>query len=194
MGPGQDASTLTAALAEFQALRAEIVQRIQAQQGLYALCVLGNGALLGAGLAGTKAHPAVFLCIPFVSSAIGLAYADHTRRIFYIGEYIRDRLWPSITGLVERPLQSWEEVFAETMTLRTPFQAMLTTAYLATLFVFIPLAASAYAASASHWDQSSGEWILWCAGILTTLFYVVVAGAVGLRYGMSWPAVDAPGD
>jgi hypothetical protein len=176
---------LAASLAEFQALRAEIVQRLQSQQALYALCILANAALLGAALAGTKSHPKVLFCIPFVASAVGLAYADQTRRIFHIGIYIRDTLWPRVDQAVDGVGHSWEETFSDVMTIRTPFQAMLSTVYIGLLFVFTPLVANFYSAFAQHWDFTFAEWLLWGAGLAAVAFYAAVGAAVALRYGLA---------
>ncbi len=176
---------LEASLAEFQALRAEIVQRLQSQQALYGLCILAIAALLGAALAGEKSHPTILLCAPFVTSAVGLAYADQTRRIFYIGIYIRDTLWPRVDQSVGGIGHSWEETFSDVMTIRTPFQAMLSTAYIGLLFVFTPLVANLYAAFAQHWSFSFAEWLLWGAGLLAVAFYSAVGAAVALRFGLS---------
>lgn len=175
---------LEASLAEFQALRAELVQRLQSQQALYGLCILAIAALLGAALAGKPSHPTILLCIPFVASAVGLAYADQTRRIFHIADYIKKQLWPRIDGFSGGLGKSWEETFSDVMTIRTPFQAMLSTAYLAMLFVFTPLIAELYTAIARNWALAPAEWVMWGAGILATGFYAIVGCAVALRLGM----------
>jgi hypothetical protein len=180
---------LTAALAEFQALRGEVVQRIQLQQVLLGLTITALGALLSVALASTSSRASLLLATPFVTSALGFAYSDHSRRINMLGAYIKDHLWPDIRSLTGGGLSSWEERFAGVVSPRKPFQAGLTTVYIVTLFVASPIAANSYAGAALHWRLTGGEWILWAGGLATTVVYIAYASAVALRYG-----VERPGD
>jgi hypothetical protein len=175
---------LTAALAEFQALRGEITQRIQLQQVLLGLTITALGALLSVALASKSSRASLLLAAPFVTSALGFAYSDHARRINLLGEYIRDRLWPDVRSLTDDGLSSWEEDFVHVVSPSNPFQAGLSSAYIVTLFVVSPIAASCYAGFALHWRLTSAEWILWAGGLGTTVVYSVYASAVALRYGL----------
>lgn len=178
---------LTAALAEFQALRSEIDGRIQHQQVLLGLNITALGTLLSVALATNTSQATVLLAAPFVASALGFAYSDHTRRINLLGKYIRERLWPDVRGLTAPGLSSWEEGFVDQVSLRTPFQAGLSSAYIVALFVVTPVAMVVYAGFRLHWDLTGGEWILWALGIATTLVYSAYASAVALRHGLDQP-------
>jgi hypothetical protein len=125
---------LTAALTEFQALRGEIVQRIQRQQVLLGLAITALGALLSVALVGKTSRASLLLATPFVTSALGFAYSDHARRINVRGEYIKDELWSHIRSLTDGRLSSGgaprPSAFASNR-----FQARLSSAYILTLFV-----------------------------------------------------------
>jgi hypothetical protein len=175
---------LTAALAEFQALREEIVQRIQLQQVLLGLTITALGALLSVALAGTSSRASLLFATPFVTSALGFAYSDHARRINMLGKYIRDELWRDVRRLTDDGLSSWEEAFFGVISPRTPFQVGLSSAYIVSLFIVSPIAANCYAGVALNWDLASGEWILWAGGLGTTLIYSAYASAVALQYGL----------
>ena len=98
-----------AALAEFQTLRGEIVQRIQLQQVFLGLAITALGALLSVALAGKTSRASLLLATPFATRALGFAYSDHARRINLLGEYIKDELWSHIRSLTDGRLSSWEE-------------------------------------------------------------------------------------
>ena len=100
---------LTPALAEFQTLRGEIVQRIQLQQVFLGLAITALGALLSVALAGKTSRASLLLATPFATRALGFAYSDHARRINLLGEYIKDELWSHIRSLTDGRLSSWEE-------------------------------------------------------------------------------------
>jgi hypothetical protein len=179
-----DERSLTAALAEFQALRGEIVQRIQLQQVLLGLSITALGALLSVALAGNTAQASLLLAAPFVTSALGFGYSDQGRRINLLGAYVKDVLWPFVRSLTDSRLSSWEEHFADKVSPQQVFQAGLTSAYIVTLFVVSPLGADFYAAAALHWQLTSGEWVLFATGLAATILYSIYALAVALRHGI----------
>jgi hypothetical protein len=179
---------LTVALAEFQALRGEILQRIQIQQVLLGLTVTTLGVLLSVALS-EKSSARLLLAAPFVASALGFAYSDQSRRINLLGAYIRGHLWQRVESVTDPNLSSWERFFARAF--ETPFQAFLTSAYIVGLFVLFPIALDCYAGAATDWDFTSGQWALFGSGLATTMLFSAYALAVALRYGIVDPKSPA---
>jgi hypothetical protein len=184
-----NANGLTALLAQYTALRDEIVHRLAAQQAIFGLHIAANGALLGVVLGGQVPRVNLLLASPLLSSVLGLAYADHTRRISIMGTYIRIRLWPEVCGRAGTALPAWEEAFKHGMTLRTPLQALISSFYIATLFVIVPLSAMVYAVVEQNFR--TGEWVLWTVGLALLAFYAAIASTVALRVGIEKFALPA---
>jgi hypothetical protein len=78
--------SLTAALAEFQALRGEIVQRIQLQELILGLAITAIGALFTVALTGKTSRSSLLLATPFVASALGVAHAEQVHRLDLLGD------------------------------------------------------------------------------------------------------------
>jgi hypothetical protein len=173
---------LTAALAEYQALRTEIIERIRIEQLLLGLAITVLGALLSLAIAGASSRASLLLAAPFVMSTLGFAYSDHARRINMLGAYITDRLWPDVRSLTDSRLSSWDESFVEVVSLRTPIQALLSSAGIVTLFVLAPIAADLYVGIALKWKLTSAEWALLVCGLATTLLYAVYGSRVAVGY------------
>jgi hypothetical protein len=168
--------SLTAALAEFQALRAEAVQRIQLQQLIVGLTITAIGALLTVALAGKTSRASLLLATPFVTSALGVAHTDQAHRINDLGIYVRDFLWPYVARRTTPRLPSWEEYFSKCTDAR--LQGALSTWYILTLFVVSPVVADLYAVATLHWRLTTGEWILVAAGSAATVLYSALRIAV----------------
>ncbi len=174
---------LEIALAEFSALRAEILQRIQLQQVVLGLTITAVGTLLGVALAGPQSRAVLLLATPYLTSALGFAYFDHARRIEQAGSYVRKMLWPDFRLLSTERLHSWEDSFAIVVTGRSRFEAFLSGAYLVTVFVVSPVAANLYVAIEQHWRLPSGQWVLWSVGVMNIAVFCAFAWAVAQRYG-----------
>ena len=97
---GQDASSgsmtsvrVEVALAEFDAMRAEIVARIAEQGKLAALNITAIAAVGGAFLS-NRVDPAVLLILPVLSVSLGLLSVDHATTIRGIARYINEGIRP----------------------------------------------------------------------------------------------------
>lgn len=105
-------------LAEYSALRAEILSCQQAQTGVFVAGITATAAVgafsTSSGTAPTDGSKGlvgvgILLLLPFVLSGLGLLYLDYVRRPAAIGKYIRTELWK----MLERPpacgqLPCWE--------------------------------------------------------------------------------------
>lgn len=100
-----NASTVseTLRIAAFTAFREEISRRSNAQLQLITISLVGFSALASVVL-GTE-HSTVpyelLLLIPMLSSATGLLWLDHDRRIREIGDYILDEVFAGARGSFE---------------------------------------------------------------------------------------------
>lgn len=102
---------LAVALEEYKGLRAEQVARISSQSTLVAP-VVAVLAVAGAWSSDLRAW------LPLVVFPLSLAYYSHRFWINHVGEYIRQHLWPEVSGLTGSPL-SWER-FTEQVMWRVP--------------------------------------------------------------------------
>ena len=82
-------------LAEYNALRAEIVAHQNAQTTLVGATLAAVGVVLGLVLTEKQTRLELLLVVPLVASGLGLLYANHSRASLQIGKYIADRLWPT---------------------------------------------------------------------------------------------------
>src|SRR5712692_6827708 len=81
---GATLSALTAPLAEFGALRQEIIQRLGAQDRLVQLNLTALATIVGLVI-GQKFIPALLLVVPFLSAALGFAWIHQGRQLTLIG-------------------------------------------------------------------------------------------------------------
>jgi hypothetical protein len=106
------------ALAEFNALRGEIISHSTTQAGLIALAVTAIG-LVGGFVIKEDGDPRLLLILPFLVSAAGIHSAEQGRGIALMGTYIRDSLWPYLDrihgedGLVGEAMPSWEQTVTD---------------------------------------------------------------------------------
>jgi hypothetical protein len=160
--------SLTAALAEFQALRGEIVQRIQLQELILGLAITAIGALFTIALTGKTSRSSLLLATPFVTSALGVAHAEQVHRLGLLGDYVRDHLWPRVAVFTIADLPSWERYFAASRRDHRVLHRALSV-YIFTLFVLSPVGADLYAAAALHCRLTTAEWWFFGTGVATTL-------------------------
>lgn len=100
------------AIAEFNALRTEIVSNITAQTTIVGLGVTAIGVLVGV-VAAKDGDDRLLLAIPLVSLLVVALHGAASYRIGLIGNYIRIELWPYIGGRVDKSLPSWEATVME---------------------------------------------------------------------------------
>lgn len=80
------------ALAQFQSLRAEILQLTQIQSQLIGVNVVALGALLSVAVQGNNA--AVILIYPLISLILGLSWLNHAHSISRIAQFIAKEIEP----------------------------------------------------------------------------------------------------
>ncbi len=107
------------ALSEFQSVRAEIAahQRTKTQYltlGLTATGTIGSFAL------GRSGNRDALLVLPLVLSGLTTVYLRHNVDIEFLGEYVREQLWPVLQRLYLQavaseagPLPSWDDWIQE---------------------------------------------------------------------------------
>jgi hypothetical protein len=88
-------------VAEFSALRSEIVAHQSAQTTLVGATLTAVGVVLGLVLTQKQTREELLLIIPLVASGLGLLYANHSRASLLIGDYIENHIW-------QADQQSWE--------------------------------------------------------------------------------------
>jgi hypothetical protein len=88
-----DSTRVDIALAEFNAMRAEIAARIAEQGRIVALNVTAIAAVGGAFLS-NRVDPAVLLILPLLSVSLGLLWLDQATTMRGIGRHINDGIRP----------------------------------------------------------------------------------------------------
>nr|GID36370.1 hypothetical protein Aca09nite_28760 [Actinoplanes campanulatus] len=84
-------------LAEFNALRAEIIARQASAQGLLSIQLTAAGALFSLALSGTG-RAAVLLVLPLITYMLAGRAVAHSYACLSIGTYIRTQLSPRVSG------------------------------------------------------------------------------------------------
>jgi hypothetical protein len=94
-------------VAEFNALRAEIVARTNSQAALVGVGLTALGVIVGF-VVKDKANERLLLALPPLAALVNLLWSIENRRVTLIGAYIREALWPRLqryTGIDA----SWEK-------------------------------------------------------------------------------------
>lgn len=165
------------ALAEYNALRAEVISHITAQAAVVGLGLTALGVVAGfVAKDGGDQH--LLLAIPPLTMLVVLLHAAGTYRVALIGDYIGKTLWPYLAAQVGQRgrLPSWEDKRAE-RNLKTA------SAVARGLFIDFPamtlfIAASIFALYRLHQFGADGR--LWWMGCLMTLIAIAVPIAVAL--------------
>jgi len=95
------------ALAEFNALRAELIQLGTAQAAFVGISLTALGVILGSGL-NKDGDENLLLIVPPMGIVVILVYFGFGYRAWSIGDYIRTKLWPYLAEQVG-PIHSWED-------------------------------------------------------------------------------------
>lgn len=106
MTQGKEELQLQALLAEFEALRSELLHRLTLRYTLMFLCISAIGAITSFALGG---HPDVLLCLPLVCLMLLLLSGAQLGAIHTIGKYIGEVLSPSVRKVVGSDVFRWEE-------------------------------------------------------------------------------------
>jgi hypothetical protein len=167
---------LQARLAEYAAHRAEIGWRTQAQQTLLSLNVTAAGLVGSAALTADARRP-LLLLLPYICTALGMAWLDHGRSIAATAKYIRTVVWHGVQEAVglttpEERTRLWsrDDYHVAEKTEFTPrFRLSITLPY---GLVFNVPSIAALAFSVGTLD-SPGLIALWTVGVILTLCSLV---------------------
>lgn len=96
-----------AALAEFNALRAEICTRMSTVSTLVGVGFTALGAIL-ALVVKDHGDQRLLLLVPLLAFVVNVLWAIENRQVGFIGRYIRTSLWPYLAG-TDHALPSWED-------------------------------------------------------------------------------------
>ncbi len=99
-------------LAEFTALRAEIVSRITLQAALVGIGLTALGVILGL-VVKKDGDQRLLMAIPPLALVVNLLYSAETYRMSELGTYVRTRLWPYLRDSADPSLDSWEGYLAD---------------------------------------------------------------------------------
>lgn len=98
------------ALAEFTALRAEVVARLGAQNTLVGLCFTAVGLIFGLALSQEGTSITIVLVGPPIVSGLAFFYLYNARVHVLMSIYLREDLWPILDqgDANDQPSPSWE--------------------------------------------------------------------------------------
>jgi hypothetical protein len=142
----EDKSVIMSALvAEFNAMRAEILFRATSQATLMQLNITAAGTVAFFALADGARAPTMII-IPMLSPILGILWLDHDATILKLGRFIKTNLKPACNTVANFNLPDYERYAEGADALPAPRFAILnfTIAVFAT-FGFLPLAALIYA-------------------------------------------------
>ncbi|MCP4427620.1 MAG: hypothetical protein GY803_24315 [Chloroflexi bacterium] len=94
-------------MAEYSALRAELLKRIEIQHQLITFALIASGTFLTIGLK-DQGSPTIILMYPILAMFLSAAWAQSDLRIWQIGTYIKRRIEEKILG----NHLGWEHVHA----------------------------------------------------------------------------------
>jgi len=143
-----------AALAEFNALRAEIIANMNMQFAIVGLGLTAIGIILGV-VAREGAERQLLLGIPPLATAIVLLRIAASVRIGAIGDYIRVELWPYIQDKVGS-LPSWEVDVERRRRSQHPITVIALNGPAVGLFSLTSLIALLFAGTAQPWLLAAG--------------------------------------
>jgi hypothetical protein len=120
-----------AALAEYNALRAEILAIQQSQNMAFTAALTIMAAVAGVALAKSGGRSELLMILPIVLSGLGLIQVQSARETAEIGRYMREELWQRLTGRADG---SWEHYVEQ---LRGKPSGYLANAVLARALIFV---------------------------------------------------------
>jgi hypothetical protein len=179
----EDKSVIMSALvAEFNAMRAEILFRATSQATLMQLNITAAGTVAFFALAdGTRAL--TMIIIPILSPILGILWLDHDATILKLGRFIKTDLKPACSAVANFNLPDYERYAEGADALPAPRFAILnfTIAVFAT-FGFLPLAALVYVISIWKGKLSLAFLILALLAVLLLLAFFI---QFARRFGVS---------
>ena len=163
------------ALAEFNALRSELLSYSTAQSALVGVGLTTLAVIVGF-VVKEDGDPRLLLAIPPLATVINLLQAANTYRMGTIGKYIQVDLWPYLQRTVkdEQHLPNWEKDVAKRMsTLKTGLPALLVNSTPIILFTAASAVALTEAGHLNHGLRDLG-WVLAAGSVLVPLLLAVV--------------------
>jgi hypothetical protein len=162
-------------LAEFSALRAEILSCQQAQTGVFVGGMTATAAV-GAIAFSKGSRLQILLVLPFVLSGLGLLYLDYSRRPAAIGKYIRTELWLILElHPACRQLPSWERYLDKKRQQLSRRDRLLGALPFVLVFLVpsvLALVVGAYKLIHSSWGEA--YWLLWVACLVVVLMLLAL--------------------
>ena len=171
----RESATPQLLLAEFNALRSEIVARQQAQGSIVTAALTVIAAIGGFALAKKEGRLEMLLVLPIVLSGLGLLLVDNTHGTHRIGLYIGEVLWHRLDDSgYDGELASWEAYIGR---YRAQHSRKLSTyVALGTLPAFLIMAVPSLASLVITIDVlDTALWPLWVSGVLALVALTVLA-------------------
>jgi hypothetical protein len=170
MGSDRDRA-VDVALAEFNALRSEMVSRITTQAAVVGLGLTALGIIFGVAI--KDGQGPLLLAVPPVALLVVMIYMAETFRCAVIGTYVRDKLWPFLQARAgDETMPSWE---VEVASKGRPVEALAK----ALVIDFPAMAIFVVASGAALWWAPRFAF-LWWLGCLMTLASMAVPAGLGL--------------
>jgi hypothetical protein len=173
---------MSALVAEFNAMRAEILFRATSQATLVQLNITAAGTVAVFALADGARAPTMII-IPILSPILGILWLDHDATILKLGRFIKMSLKPACNAVAGFNLPDYEKYADDADTLPAPRFAILnfTIAVFAT-FGFLPLAALVYVISTWEGKLSSLAFLTptLLAVLLLLAFFIQFARRFGI--------------
>ena len=158
-----------AAIAEFNALRTEILANRQVETTLVTAALTILAAVGGFALAKTGTRREIVLVLPPVLCGLGLIFVRSMTQTARIGTYIRDRLWEQIISDSGRTIPSWEGYLTESLYGKGGTAYSVVTVLPPALIFAVPSVASL---AITHAQSRTNLWPLWWAGVLAIVALV----------------------
>jgi hypothetical protein len=174
---------MSALVAEFNAMRAEILFRATSQATLMQLNITAAGTVAFFALAdGTRA--ATMIIIPILSPILGILWLDHDATILKLGRFIKTDLKSACNAVANFELPDYERYAESADALPAPRFAILnfTIAVFAT-FGFLPLAALVYVIST--WKGKLSSLAFLTPTLLAVLLLLAFFIQFSRRFGIS---------
>jgi hypothetical protein len=183
--PPDEYLVISAALAEYTALRSEVTNRISGQDTMLNLYMTAVAAIFGFALSG-HADLLILLIVPLLSTAARLLYHNHNLYIKLVSAYLNDQLRPLVTDRLGEPgLFGWHEQSTEYQ--RRPLWRR--PAHPTGLGLLFPVPAAVALLLVVPRLSSPWTWLGWACGWLLVLAQVVFTSqrvsSVGARRAIS---------
>lgn len=108
--PKKNDKAADAAIAQYNAMRAEIVGYQNAQAALVGVAVTAIGVLLGLVLQ-SSASRQLLVVVPVLCFFVSALYSAYGYKLGQRGDFIRYELWPQVLELTGASVPSWELTF-----------------------------------------------------------------------------------